>query len=235
MKFILRAELHLLRFLTQTVRLGPRTRAWLSHQDPLHQRWTDNMIRAMRAPCDHPANMLAKSGNRHGSFQKCCQCNTRWKWVVGAWEELPSLPLPRPSPPSDSYGARTLWAGKLLPGLDVEVDTTTCSGRRSVSGLKPKPKPSPRRRGELDFTESELRSMRLEVGAPPINRPMVLQSGDLEFLEEHYQESLRTREQRRLEQASGSREQQAWEDPGEEEEIQVEHDGEYAWDLVPDS
>eukprot|EP00439_Symbiodinium_sp_Y106_P035642 s1978_g4.t1 len=83
-------------------------------------------------------------------------------------------------------------------------------------------------RGELDFTESELRSMRLEVGAPPINRPMVLQSGDLEFLEEHYQESLRTREQRRLEQASGSREQQAWEDPGEEEEIQVEHDGEYA-------
>eukprot|EP00439_Symbiodinium_sp_Y106_P026079 s1266_g3.t1 len=152
-------------FLSQTVRLGLRKRSWLSHQDPLHQRWTDNMIKVMQGPCEHPAHMLAKSGNRHGSFQKCCQCNTRWKWVCHAWEELPSSPLPRPSPPSARYGARNIWASRLLPGLEVQGDTATSSGSRLVTGLKPKPKPSPRHRGELDFTEEEVAAMHLEVAA----------------------------------------------------------------------
>ena len=163
---ILGAEMQLLRFMAQTVRLRLRPRGWLAHQDPLHQRWTDNLINYLQMPCEHPAWMLARSVNRHGQFQKCCQCATRWKSVLGGWEELPSSPSRRPLPPSHSSGARREWANRLLPGMDVQSSTATSSGSRPVTGLKAKVKPQPRPRGELDFMEAEVRSMRLGVGAP---------------------------------------------------------------------
>ena len=214
---ILGAEMQLLRFMAQTVRLRLRPRGWLAHQDPLHQRWTDNLINYLQMPCEHPAWMLARSVNRHGQFQKCCQCATRWKWVLGAWEELPSSPSPRPLPRSDPSGARPILATKLAPTLTSS--TSSSSGYRQVTGLKPKAKPEPRRRGELDFTEAEVRSMNLHKGAPSAFARNTLPEEALQNFENHFQRGVAAR--------------RAYEET-EQEELPEKTPSEYAWDLVDD-
>ena len=30
--------------------------------------------------CDHPPSAMCRSGNAHGSFARCMECNTSWKW-----------------------------------------------------------------------------------------------------------------------------------------------------------
>ena len=211
------AEMHLLRFMCQTVRLGLRKRSWLSHQDPAHQRLTDDLIENLNKACEHPPHMLAKSGNKYGSFQKCMQCATRWKWVLGAWEELPSSPSPRPLPRSDPSGARPILATKLAPTLTSS--TSSSSGYRQVTGLKPKAKPEPRRRGELDFTEAEVRSMNLHKGAPSAFARNTLPEEALQNFENHFQRGVAAR--------------RAYEET-EQEELPEKTPSEYAWDLVDD-
>ncbi len=61
--------------------------------------------------CPHRQEAIKRSGNRHGRFAHCVDCNTKWKWVAGdsstgeiegwvVWQQQSQLQsqLPVPSP-----------------------------------------------------------------------------------------------------------------------------------------
>ena len=134
-------------------------------------------------PCKHPPASIARSGIQRGSFSRCLACGTRWRYVLGAWEELPysqQLPLPQPS---DTSSVRPKWATQLVPEAPSSSTTSrkTSLRNRLVPGAKAAPEdkviPKPPRQGidpdrPLALTAKERAS--LVLGAPSEQAPLKL-------------------------------------------------------------
>ena len=199
--FILKAEMTLVKFLLQTVRLGLRPRSWIAHCDPIHQQMCNSLLEQVTAPCKHPPASMARSGNQHGSFCRCTLCGTRWRYTLGAWEELPSsqqLQLPQPSATSS---ARPIWARQLAPDFKTASSTGRATTARThyVPGAKaskedrqiPQDGVDPGR--PLALTRREKAS--LARGAPSEEGPLRLSQEELQVMEAQAAEIDRKRQE----------------------------------------
>ena len=201
MSFILKAEMTLVKFLLQTVRLGLRPRSWIAHCDPIHQQMCNSLLEQVTAPCKHPPASMARSGNQHGSFCRCTLCGTRWRYTLGAWEELPSsqqLQLPQPSATSS---ARPIWARQLAPDFKTASSTGRATTARTHYGPGAKASKEDRQIPQdgvdpgrpLALTRREKAS--LARGAPSEEGPLRLSQEELQVMEAQAAEIDRKRQE----------------------------------------
>ena len=117
------AEKMLIRNLVQAVKLGLRSRAWLSHQDPLYMQEQTALLEKYTGPCTH--DQLKRYGNRHGRYSSCMNCGKKWAWNESRqqWDdyrprkELSPLPLPSSSTAAQFQDPR--YTPEKLLGMPV--------------------------------------------------------------------------------------------------------------------
>ena len=159
-------ESTLVHFMMRAIQLGLRPRAWLAHQDPMNVEILTGLQDLALKPCQHPANMIQRSGNRHGRYARCRDCNMKWKWNGSKqdWDEQPfakrsSLPLP-----SSENSLVAMMPSSTAAARQLADPPLTLMGSASTSlvppllNSQPKVLPTPRPRFNISKMATRRRS-----------------------------------------------------------------------------